>query len=280
MSSSTALPSSTKLTPLPTLIHLKPTITRILGLNPGPFTLQGSNTYLLPGLLIDTGAGEAGYPSLLAPLIAAEKGDLVVLCTHWHADHVGGWKDVQDLCREAGRKVRFLKVRREEDSRVQGPDWTAVSDGEDVVKGVRVITTPGHTEDHCCLWLEEEGILFSGDCILGQGSAVFEDLRTYLSSLRKLLDQLPNLKTIYPGHGPVVEDARERIETYIRHRMDRERQVLDALPASIDTIVGKLYPDVPEGVIPAAARGVAMHIDKLVADGKVAKSNDAWVLCT
>ena len=87
--------------------------------------------------------------------------------------------------------------------------------------------TPGHAQDHLVFYLKEEDTLFSGDCVLGEGSVVFEDLLSYLQSLNKIIGLNP--KKLYPGHGPVVLDPIEKVNDYISKRMARENQIIESL---------------------------------------------------
>ncbi|KHJ99686.1 metallo-beta-lactamase domain protein [Oesophagostomum dentatum] len=258
----TAMPT---LTPLDAVSRLSPLVTRILGQNPGPFTLQGTNTYLVGGgkkkILIDTGEPSISeYISLLKSTLEEDRSEIdSIIITHWHNDHVGGipgvvrevigheedrseidsiiithWHNdhvggIPGVVREViGHEVPIYKIQRgtaEDPSR-----FHYVSEGHEIhVEGatLRFVQTPGHTADHTSLYLEEEQTLFSGDCILGEGTTVFEDLHDYMKSLDKIKGMHP--KRIYPGHGPVVEKCDEKVDEYVKHRMQRENQIVDAL---------------------------------------------------
>uniref|UniRef100_A0A915E053 Metallo-beta-lactamase domain-containing protein n=1 Tax=Ditylenchus dipsaci TaxID=166011 RepID=A0A915E053_9BILA len=108
---------------------------------------------------------------------------------------------------------------------------------------LRVIHTPGHTNDHLSIYLKEENSLFSGDCILGEGSSIFEDLHDYMKSLEVLKNL--SVERIYPGHGPVIESPADKIDEYVAHRMKREKQILDYLAtvesATVMTVTSAVY---------------------------------------
>jgi ribonuclease/clavin/mitogillin len=151
---------------------------------------------------------------------------------------------------------------------------------------LEIVHTPGHTADSISLILytlnktspPAPEALFTADTVLGAGTAVFEDLASYMSSLRRLVT-LPiwaHPISIHPGHGPTVspESAKSHIETYISHREARENQILEVLNKSqgrisIGQIVESLYAEYPRSLWPAAAHGVGLHLRKLEAEGKV-----------
>ncbi|MCC6381975.1 MAG: MBL fold metallo-hydrolase, partial [Dehalococcoidia bacterium] len=137
---------------------------------------------------------------------------------------------------------------------------------------VRVIFTPGHSSDSLCFYLEEEGVLFSGDTLLGSSTTTVSDLGAYRRSLRALLE-LPHLRVICPGHGPLVHDPRERLQSYIAHRDLRERQILEALrqrgPATSWELMLRLYPDVDRRLRRAADNNVRSHLRQLEQEGRL-----------
>ena len=114
--------------------------------------------------------------------------------------------------------------------------------------------------------------MFTGDNVLGHGTAVFEDLNVYLQSLHSMREQFR--ARAYPGHGAAIEQGPERISEYIAHRQQREEEVLRALKdfargATPMEIVKVVYKDVPENLHEPAARGMKHILGKLEADRKV-----------
>ncbi|KAG8892084.1 hypothetical protein FRB99_002967, partial [Tulasnella sp. 403] len=153
---------------------------------------------------------------------------------------------------------------------------------------LEIIHTPGHTSDSVSLILQEEQAMFTGDMVLGHGTAVFEDLSQYMTSLTLMRDTLRSLddsdakRRIYPGHGAVVEDGCDRIDEYIKHRQEREDEIVEVLRVhsadgggTIGVMVEKIYASAPRSVWPAAAFGVAQHLLKLEGEGRVAKEDVA-----
>lgn len=146
---------------------------------------------------------------------------------------------------------------------------------------IRVLHTPGHTIDSICLEIAEDRALYTADTVLGQGTAVFEDLGLYMQSLNKMLKYREGddagYQILYPGHGPVVQSGRELISTYIKHRTEREQQVLEILRKAPTeggnwttwTIVKTLYASYPENLWLPASRGIESHLKKLQGEGIV-----------
>ncbi|XGW34948.1 hypothetical protein V3C99_018752 [Haemonchus contortus] len=269
----TAMPT---LTPIDAVTRLSPLVIRILGQNPGPFTLQGTNTYLIGSgkkkILIDTGEPNIRqYIDLLQSTLAENQCEIdCIIITHWHNDHVGGIPSV--LNQVIGHEVPIYKIQR--GTSEDPSQFHYVNDGHEVkVEGatLRFVKTPGHTCDHASLWLCEENALFSGDCILGEGTTVFEDLHDYMNSLERIKKLKPT--RIYPGHGPVVEKCDEKVNEYVQHRMKRENEIVKALvtlgeATSMDITV-IVYADAPLSVRLAALNNVKLHLNKLVKDGRV-----------
>src|SRR5712691_5067564 len=188
--------------------------------NPGPFTLDGTRTYLLDEtIVIDPGPA---IDSHVAAIAEAMPNLTTILVTHRHADHApAAW---------------LLQERTGAEIIAPLENADRIVHGGEIIDGIEVIATPGHTGEHVC-FLTSDGDLFTGDTILGFGTtAIFPPdghMGDYLRSLKTLRERNP--KRIHPAHGPTRDDAVALIDEYIAHRLQREGQIVSALQHA-DTI--------------------------------------------
>ena len=203
----------------------------VLAPNANPMTLDGTNTWVLrePGgrrsVVVDPGPPDPGHLDAIAE-VAGEVA--VVLLTHHHLDH-------SEAAREFAERLR-CGVRALDPGQRLGSEGLA--DGDVVaVDGleIRVVGTPGHTADSLSFLVPAEGTVLTGDTVLGRGTTVVAhpdgELGAYLDSLDRLhaLAAEQEVSAIWPGHGPVIDDALAVLDYYISHRQERLAQVRDAL---------------------------------------------------
>ncbi|HWG24965.1 MBL fold metallo-hydrolase [Actinospica sp.] len=246
--------------------------TLVLAPNPSPYTLEGTNTWVLrePGstaaVVVDPGPLHEGH---LAAILAAveEQGAHVaqILLTHGHVDHSESAVRFAEL---TGAPVRALDPRHR-----LGDEGLA--DGDVVDVGgleLRVVGTPGHSGDSLSFLLSADRAMLTGDTVLGRGTTLVAHpdgtLADYLDSLGLLRDSAARheFDTVLPGHGPVVSDALGVLEFYIAHRKERLAQVEAALAAGDSTapeVVRRVYADVDPAVWPAAELSVRAQLHYL-----------------
>ncbi|HWC36146.1 MAG TPA: MBL fold metallo-hydrolase [Mycobacteriales bacterium] len=241
---------------------------RLLAPNPGPMTLDGTNTWVLraPGgdqgaVVVDPGPVENGHIDKVAALgrIAA------IVLTHGHFDH---GECAPELHERTGAPV----IARDP-SLCLGADPIPDRPGRTTLAGLEWLTvlTPGHSSDSVSFVLESDRALLTGDSVLGRGTAVVAHpdgvLGDYLDSLQRLRDiAAGDIDVILPGHGPVVDRPLEVMEYYLAHRAERLEQVRAALAAGDDdedAVVRRVYADVDESLWPHALLSVRAQLDYL-----------------
>ncbi len=240
-------------------------IDRVLAPNPGPYTGPGTNTYVVfdggrsvvidPGPIIDAHLGAIEHA-------LADSAPTAVLVTHTHPDHAPA---ANPLAQRLG--VPALGF-------APGPQFEPdglLADGDEVEVGaarLTVVHTPGHTPDHICFL--SQGVLFTGDHIMGGSTVVIEDAAEYMASLHRVRALVPT--HLCPGHGPEIPDATSMVDAYIAHREQREREIVAAVAAgarSVEDVVATVYAGLDASLVPAATHQVGIQLEKLYSEGRV-----------
>ena len=244
-------------------------VVRVRADNPGPMTLDGTNTWVLgdadAGAVVVVDPGPVLEDHLQAILEVCRHRISVILLTHRHLDHS---ESAATLADRAGCAVRAVDPRW----RV-GP--AGLDDGAEIeIPGGRltVLATPGHTADSCSLLLagdDDVVRLLTGDTVLGRGTTVIAepdgDLGSYLGSLDTLERVVADrqVRELLPGHGPVVTDPADWLAFYQRHRRERLDQVRAAVAAGDRdpaAIVARVYADTDPRAWPAAEQSVRAQL--------------------
>lgn len=243
-------------------------VSRVVAPNPGPMTLDGTNSYLIgrPGggvVVVDPGPDDQPH---LAALSAAGQVELILI-SHRHPDHTDGSARLQ--------AITGAPVRAADAAHCYGGGRRLGGAERIEAAGVLidVLPTPGHTDDSVSFHLPGDGArgsVLTGDTILGRGTTVIAhpdgSVGDYLASLQALeaLGSCP----VLPGHGPRRGDLARLCREYRAHRLQRLDQIRAALTtlgqgASIDQLIDAVYTDIPPGVRSAAAKSVAAQLQYL-----------------
>ncbi|MDH6461519.1 glyoxylase-like metal-dependent hydrolase (beta-lactamase superfamily II) [Micromonospora sp. A200] len=241
-------------------------VTLLRAPNPGPMTLDGTNTWVLraapgaPAVVVDPGPADEGHLGR----IAAHGPVGSVLITHGHPDHTEGAARLADLL--DGAAVRAADPAHTIGAAPLTPDAPVEAAGFTV----RLVPTPGHTADSVCFLAEhgDERVVLTGDTILGRGTTVVAHpdghLGDYLASL-ELLSAYRGIPAL-PGHGPALADCGAAAEFYLAHRRARLDQVRAAVQAGATTapeVVARVYADVDRSLWWAAEWSVRAQLEYL-----------------
>jgi endoribonuclease LACTB2 len=238
-------------------------------------------------LIVDPGSPYEDEQQALAAcvdeMIADGRRVRTIIITHLHPDHVGGVNALKAHLGGAVPVAAHVQTAAaltdvHVDQLIEDGDVLTL-EGEPPIR-LKAMHTPGHARGHLCFYDEDRGALLTGDNILGVGSVLIDppegNMRDYLNSLERMR-ALPNLSVLFGGHGPAVATPYRKIDEYISHRLERERNILEAVKEGVTDpaqIVAKVYTDVSPKAYSMAERAVLAHLEKLREDGVISADLD------
>jgi hydroxyacylglutathione hydrolase len=291
------------------LIEITPHVTSLhvdLSWFPQPYP---PNVFLIrdggEAALVDAGFNDdESYNKRMAMLAEAGVPKLkYIFITHHHYDHAAGahrlreatgaqivmHRDEEPLLLSTESETGDMEIPEDQkEAREQAKKWreeaaravpdVRVADGDVLQVGslhLRCVHAPGHTDGHLCLLLEEEGVLFAGDNVLGVGTAAISppphgDMGEYIRSLRKM--QSLDAKVLCPGHGPAVKEPHRKIQELIDHRQQREDQIVALVATgkdSVKSLLKAIYPELDKRLKGMATGQIIAHLHKLQSEGKL-----------
>lgn len=268
--------------------EMAPGVARVVAANPGPFTFKGTNTYLVGTTelaIIDPGPGGKAHLDAVMTAVAGRPVTHIIL-THTHHDHFDGLPEfvaaTGAMTAGFGRRVAQPgRVRRSASGAEQVdldflPD-TPLAQGDTLQAGGRIFTalhTPGHAPDHLSFALDgEDGVLFSGDHVMGWNTSVVAPpegrMSDYMRSLELLMGRRQD-RVYLPGHGDRIETPQRWVKAFIIHRNAREMAILEAIKSGEETIrkiVGVVYRGLDARLVDAACLSVQAHVEHLLDRG-------------
>jgi glyoxylase-like metal-dependent hydrolase (beta-lactamase superfamily II) len=277
--------------PYRTLEELEPGICRLLANNPSPFTFTGTQSYVLGErevAVIDPGPNLEEHVDALIEAIAGRP-VVAILCTHSHRDHSPA---ARPLANRTGAPVvgcapLSLQTAGPRADASFDIDYTTdriLHDGESIVvdgTSLTAVATAGHTSNHLCF--AYNGALFTGDHVMGWSTTVIfppdGDMADYMASLEKLRRR--DDRIYYPAHGPAVEEPQRYLDWLVRHRREREQQIVNAVANgdyNVRNIVAAAYPGLDPRLTVAASGSVVAHLLDLERRGLVVRSGEEWTL--
>ncbi|WP_170373316.1 MBL fold metallo-hydrolase [Ruegeria arenilitoris] len=275
-------------------VALQPGLRLLLAPNPSPMTYLGTNTYLLGTsdlAVIDPGPLNGSH--MQAILDALQPGQKIshIVVTHSHLDHSPLAAPLSERTGapiyafggpQAGRSAIMSQLAEQglagggegidtefrpdielaDGDRIEGDGW-----------GLEVIHTPGHLGNHIALaWGD---VCFTADHVMGWASSLVSppdgDLTDFMKACHRL--RARDWSVFHAGHGAPITDPSGRLEWLIRHRLEREAQILDALaerPGTARDLAQRIYVETPPALLPAAERNVFAHLVDLTGKDRVA----------